>query len=248
LPSTGSAIDEVVKWKQATKIFVKPMKPAAVTSALLVLLAEMLAVSSPAEAEYECITRTLQGDPLAQYQQETVTIRHPDNAGTTVQLQRLLNFEAPAPLRRRFFIIYYYAEIENPLKANYLEVTYPARLKQPIRPLFVFLRLDSGEQFEHLVMDAQGHRWEGYNENAWSKEVMSTGTTVGLYVQDTVFLGALEKAKTLTVELKYDDGEILERETYDFNRTEFMQRALEAAIESSKNTKNCRVVPQPIEF
>lgn len=213
------------------------------------VLSLFLPLPSALAEGYECVAEALQGkeDLSSVYQKISVTVDR-GYLYPGIRVQRLLNFGYLPGLGRQFFEISSSGPDTGLLKPNYLGMDFTAPLKPPIRPLFAFLILDSGEYVQHLVIDAQGRRWISSFE--LEREFYSPNSvTVSFTVTESTFLNAFEKAKTMAVELKYADGETLIRKTFDITRPEStLWSALIAAVQKERNySRNCRILEQEIE-
>jgi hypothetical protein len=158
-------------------------------------------------------------------------------------------FERPlAPARsgdgsitRRLVVHYTGESIAVPWRISLLRVNYGAYVKTPKKAIYAFLTLESGERFTHLVEDSIGVS-QIYRGN----RRITDETWAQFEVRDKAFLAALERSKTLAIDLKYADGESLAREIVDMSRPARMQELFDTASEMAKDyKKNCKYIEPP---
>jgi hypothetical protein len=228
------------------------------TNAVGALLVTLLVAPSPAMAGYSCVVKETVGDPSTRHQRLTATAADiNNNTQTRANLEQVIELGAPDSEKkmRRFFVIDYWGMLEDPWYATNLGFNFPAYVKLPARPLFAFLILDSGEHVERLVMDANGRDNYGFKAQVGPYTPIPRITiSFGLVYTspdagDRAFLNALGKAKQMSIELKFADGETLTRETFDVSRSDVMQRAMDTAIGMYKgNTEKCEFIPSQVEL
>ena len=219
--------------------------------ALSFLPVTLLFATHPAMAGYNCVAKEIQGDPSARYDSVTATVMDDNRYKTHVE--RLINLGVLDPKRysRRFFVINYWSTTDSPWNATNLGFNFPVQLKAPIRPLFAFLILNSGEYVERLVMDANGRDQLFGLKAQFSAGAPPPQLTVsfGLGTPDKSFLDALGKATLMAIELKYSDGETLTREAFNVSRSDIMQRTLDSALKMyNENREKCEYVPPQVEY
>jgi len=224
-------------------------------AALLFFPVTLLSAAPHAMAGYECVAAKTLGDPAARYDRITAIVM--DNDRNKTHVERLINLGVLDPKRysRRFFVINYWSATDRPWTATNIGFSFPVQVSAPVRPLFGFLILNTGEHVEKLVMDADGRDQVWRTKIRFSAGVPPPLLTVsfGFHYQstdlrETAFLDALGRATSMAIELKYADGETLTRETFGVNH-EDMQNTLDSALKMySENREKCRFIPPQVEF
>ncbi|HKY19438.1 MAG TPA: hypothetical protein VJL82_10935 [Rhizomicrobium sp.] len=228
---------------------------AKVAAALLFFPIALIAAGPSAMAGYQCVAQNMRGDPTVRFDRVTATVldRH------RTYVEHLINLGVTDPklyLRRSFVINYsvinYSNATDSPAIVTSVGFNFPVFVKPPIRPLFAFLILDSGEYVARLAMDADGR------DQVWRSKVGSKTGAPPYYLlvsfsvdtENRIFLDALGKAASMAIELKYIDGETLTRETFSVGREYIQDTQILAQKMYRENSEKCRVVPplEEVEF